>query len=92
MVAIEEGIRSHSNTGGVWLGMTRLSLFWLLGRPDGFGGTSRKYPLPSIYQYGEVPFVFPNCRNRYDSETVGLVYVHIDDNDCGRDEPEWLLR
>lgn len=87
-VTIDE-IRRHIQSGAIRLGMARLELFWLLGTPDDVGGTSRKYPLPCVFKYGEVEFAFSLSRNRYESESATLEAVFIDD--MHREEPEILL-
>lgn len=83
-------IRRYIQSGAIRLGMARLELFWLLGTPDDVGGTSRKYPLPCVFKYGEVEFAFTPSRNRYENESATLTLVFIDD--AHRDEPEFLLQ
>jgi hypothetical protein len=40
------------------LGKSRLEVVTILGEPDDKGGTSRKYPTPSIYKYGDIEVHF----------------------------------
>src|SRR5690242_18592219 len=76
--------------GRVRLGMTRAELHGILGPPDDEGGTSRKYRIPSIYKYGDVQFVFPDARAVEESESQGLLYVYVDDDVDGVEEPLFL--
>jgi hypothetical protein len=78
--------------GHVRLGMTRAELHVILGPPDDEGGTSRKYRMPSIYKYGDVQFVFPGARSVEESGSQGLLYVYVDDNVDGVEEPLFLLQ
>lgn len=71
--------------------MTRADIGSLLGPCDEEGGISRKYSFPSIYKYGEVQFVFPQCRNSSEAIQQGLVYVYIDESE-NIDEPRYLLQ
>jgi hypothetical protein len=45
------------------LEITREQLVELLGPPDATGGTSRKYPTPSIYKYGVMEYHFQGWKN-----------------------------
>jgi hypothetical protein len=78
--------------GRLRLGMTRAELHGILGPPDEEGGTSRKYRMPSIYKYGDVQFVFPGARSVEESESQGLLYVYVDDDVEGVEEPLFLLQ
>jgi hypothetical protein len=40
------------------LGMTRSEVIAVLGKPQAEGGTSRKYPTPSIFKYGDIELHF----------------------------------
>jgi len=63
------------------LGITREELVTALGPPDDMGGTSRKYPTPSIYKYGKVEYHFQGWKNGilaligYDDENNEFVTV-----------------
>lgn len=48
--------------GNLRLGVTAEDVRELLGPPDDVGGTSRKYPRPSIYVYGSVELFFSQSR------------------------------
>lgn len=39
-------------------GITRQEVIAILGEPDDWGGTSRKYPTPSVFKYGTVQLYF----------------------------------
>jgi len=40
------------------LGMTREEVVAILGEPDAKGGSTRKYPTPSVFKYGDVEIHF----------------------------------
>lgn len=44
------------------VGMLREHLVELLGEPDAVGGSTRKYPEPSIYKYRNIEFHFSPWR------------------------------
>ena len=91
MIQKLETIAELVNRGRVRLGMTRSELHQLLGRPDQEGGTSRKYPVPCIYKYGDVEFVFPVAKSAKQTESRGLLYVYVDDGIDDLQEPLFLL-
>jgi hypothetical protein len=72
--------------------MTRGELRAVLGEPDDVGVTSRKYPVPCDWKYGDVEFVFPPARNRREADAHGLLYVYVDTGVEGVEEPIFLLR
>jgi hypothetical protein len=78
--------------GQIRLGMTRSELHGVLGPPDEEGGTSRKYKISSICKYGDVQFVFPIARTAAESDGQGLMYVYVDDDVEGVEEPRFLLQ
>jgi hypothetical protein len=47
----------------VRLGMTRDEVVAVIGEPDAKGGTSRKYPTPSIYKYGDIELHFQGWKD-----------------------------
>jgi len=53
----------------VQLGMCRITVEALLGKPDDTGGTSRKYRLPAIWKYGDVELHFALGK-----DSLALVY------------------
>jgi hypothetical protein len=50
--------------GKIRLGMTKADVRELLGPPDAWGNTSRKYRDPSIWLYGAVEFWFQQIPHR----------------------------
>lgn len=71
---------AHNKTGyaeidlhRINLGMTREQVKALLGEPDAYGGTSRKYKTPSIYKYGIYELTFESYKDS------GLVWI-MDEN------------
>ncbi len=68
-------LKSLIETGGfgpVRLGMNREQVENCLGAPDDVGGTSRKYPKPSSWKYGDMEFHFvPGADS--------LLLIHLDD-------------
>lgn len=50
------------------LGMTREEVIAILGEPDVKGGTSRKYPIPHVFKYGDIELWFL-------SGTAGTLYA-----------------
>ena len=85
-------IQTLIDAGRIRVGMTRKELFEILGVPDDEGGTSRKFKHPSIYKYGDVQFVFPQCRNSTELDSQGLLYVYLDEDSEHRDRPVFLLQ
>jgi hypothetical protein len=69
----------------VKIGMTREEVRAALGEPDATGATSRKYPIPAIWKYGEVELHFLSAR--YDESGRGhsfpgkLVCVYMENED-----------
>ena len=60
--------------GELRLGLTADEVLALLGLPDDVGGTSRKYPRPSVYVFGSVEVFFTQSRP---ARCVGLWwYAH----------------
>ncbi len=47
----------------VKLGMTREEVVAAVGEPDDKGATSRKYPTPSVYKYGDIELHFLPWKN-----------------------------
>jgi hypothetical protein len=43
--------------------LSREDVIQLLGQPDDIGGTSRKYPTPRIYKYGDIELHFTPYKN-----------------------------
>ena len=72
-------------TAKVRVGMTREEVITALGPPDDVGGGSRKYPVPSVWKYGDVELHFIN--SRYDAEGRGyswpgpLVFIYMENED-----------
>lgn len=56
------------------LGMSRDEIRAFFGDPDDTGATSRKYPLPAIWKYGDLEFHF----DRLDAK-LSLVYMERDE-------------
>jgi hypothetical protein len=77
--------------GELRTGMSRADLIAVLGAWEEEGGTSRKYPFPSIYKYGEAQFVFPPCRSASEADLQGLEYAYVDESDT-EEEMRYLLR
>jgi hypothetical protein len=64
--------------GCLRLGMTREEVRALLGTPSDVGATSRRYPVPAIWKYGEVEFHWPLTRSIENASEDGLILVMID--------------
>ena len=61
--------------GSIRIGMTRQDVKALLGEPCAMGCTSRKYPTPSCFKYGDVQVFFgPRARD-------GLILVFSEEPD-----------
>ncbi len=60
-VSIEQFLKTGA-IGNLHLGMTADEVRDLLGTPDDVGGTSRRYPRPSIYVYGSTKLFFSRSR------------------------------
>ena len=58
--------------GPVCLGLTRADIYQLCGPPDRMGGTSRRYPVPCIWQYGDIEIHFEQDGDR-------AVRLYLDD-------------
>lgn len=56
----------------IQLGCTRAELITILGEPDDVGGTSRKYPTPAIWKYGDLEFHF-------EQDALWLIYAESPD-------------
>jgi hypothetical protein len=78
--------------GQIKLGITRMELRGMLGPPDEEGGTSRKYKVSSIYKFGDIQFVFPDARTAMEAKAQGLLYIYVDDDLDGIEEPLFLLK
>jgi hypothetical protein len=50
--------------GRIRLGMTKAEVRDVLGPPDNWGNTSRRYREPSIWKYGDVEFWFERRKSR----------------------------
>ena len=70
-----ESFRVTGDICPVRLGMTRDDLRAILGEPDDVGGTSRKYPNPAIWKYGELEFHFEQGQDG----TLWLIYSEVND-------------
>jgi hypothetical protein len=86
-VSLLEFLRT-GQLGPVRLGMDREALRAALGEPELTGGTSRKYPRPSIWKYGSMEFFFP-------PQGEGLWMIFTDDFPLAGGaglhlEPGWL--
>lgn len=53
-----EEFRRLIAAGCIRAGMSRTEARAALGEPDQVGGTSRRYPTPSIFKYGDVELCF----------------------------------
>lgn len=53
-----EAFRAMIEAGTLRRGLTRAEVKELLGEPAAMGGTSRRYPTPSIFKYGRVELWF----------------------------------
>jgi hypothetical protein len=76
--------------GPVRLGMSRAQVESFFGVPDDMGGTSRQYPKPSIWRYGDVELHFV-------AGADSLFLIHLDDFDVptgGKLESfdPWIIR
>src|SRR5262249_7130465 len=79
-------------TGRITLHTTRKELITLLGAPPAEGGQSRKYPVPCVWKYGDVQFVFPRARNRAQADAQCLEYVYVDEGVGDLAQPLFLLK
>lgn len=57
------------------LGMPREEIRAIFGDPEYSGGTSRKYPTPAIWKYGDLEFHFGPKRN----DQLNLIYMERDE-------------
>lgn len=76
--AFESWRRSFRATGDispVRLGCAREAIKELFGEPDVVGGTSRKYPAPAIWKYGELEFHF----GPMSTDVLSLIYSETRD-------------
>jgi hypothetical protein len=67
--------------GKIRLGMTKAEVRELLGPPDDWGGTSRRYREPSIWRYGDTEFWFATARHRIPWPGPKLKGVYAEDAD-----------
>jgi hypothetical protein len=64
----------------IHIGMTKADVRNLLGPPDAWGGTSRKYKEPCIWLYGKVEFWFVVKKYITPNEGAILAGVYVEDN------------
>lgn len=74
----------------IHVGMTKADVRALLGQPDGWGGTSRKYKEPCIWLYGNVEFWFVTKKYRIPYPGPKLHGVYVEENP-GTDLEEGIM-
>lgn len=58
------------------IGMSREEVVTLFGEPEIKGGTSRKYPIPSVFRYGTIEFHFSSVGLEWVQEVkVGVGFI-----------------
>jgi hypothetical protein len=88
---IEADIIRLIDQGRLCLRMSREEVRALLGNPSDIGGTSRQYPVPAIWKYGDVEFHWSLARSIEDASEGGLLLVMVDGWEGGPD-PRILLQ
>jgi hypothetical protein len=81
-------IRQAIEEGTIRLGMTKAEVRQLLGPPDDWGNTSRKYREPSIWLYRQIEIWFERRPYRTPFPGPPLIGVYTEDED---DNGELLL-
>ncbi len=76
----EYEIKKLIANNSIFVGMTKADVRNLLGPPDAWGGTSRKYKEPCIWLYGKVEFFFLTKKYRMPYPGPILTGVHVEDN------------
>jgi hypothetical protein len=74
----------------IYIGMTKADVRSLLGPPDAWGGTSRKYKEPCIWLYGKVEFFWGTKKYRTPYPGPKLYGVYVEDNN--KDNGVMLLK
>lgn len=63
--------------GDIRLGDAPDKIKEFLGEPSGYGGTSRKYHVPRIWQYGDIEFFFSSTNDLSKRHLYGIHGDHI---------------
>jgi hypothetical protein len=70
-VLLKEFLRT-GQLGRVCLGMSEHEVTAMIGRSDASGGTFRKYPKPSLFEYGDIELFYD-----YNSRLLNLIVINF---------------